>query len=286
MERLARLQARIRGISDLHEVVGTMRSLAAVRMRQATESLDGARDYAQIIDAALADALTLVEPSQWPRWERPRFGHCGLLVFCSEHGFVGAFNEVLLERARTGLGPRGSLFVIGGRGHQTAREKGLEVTWNHPMTSHRDGVPALARSIADALYHRFLKEEVIRLDMMFARSGAGGHWTVARESLLPLDPRRFAAPARQIAPLHHLPPVQLLELLAEEHFLAQLVHGAMESLAGENAARLAAMSAAFENITRKLDTLRRLEHQVRQEEITTELLDVVTGSEALLSRRH
>jgi len=57
----------------------------------------------------------------------------------------------------------------------------------------------------------------------------------------------------------------------------------LESLAAENAARLAAMSAAHDNIGRKLEDLTRAEHQLRQDAVTTELLDVVTGSEALLA---
>ena len=59
----------------------------------------------------------------------------------------------------------------------------------------------------------------------------------------------------------------------------------MEALAGENTARVAAMSAAHDNIERKLEDLRRQEDQLRQSEITTELIDVVTGSEALLHPR-
>ncbi len=82
-------------------------------------------------------------------------------------------------------------------------------------------------------------------------------------------------------PLHHLAAQPLLEALAGEFVLAELTRMAMESLAAENAARLYAMSAARDNVERKLAQLHQDEHRARQEEVTTELLDVVTGAEAL-----
>ena len=67
-----------------------------------------------------------------------------------------------------------------------------------------------------------------------------------------------------------------------ELLLAQLAHAVTESFANENAARLAAMQAATENVSSKLEELRRSERELRQEEITTELLDVVTGADAIV----
>ncbi len=284
MERLARLRARIDSIGNLREVVHTMRSLSAVRMRQADESLTGAREYAEVIGSALADALALVAPEERPT-ASPRRGGNGLLVFCSEHGFVGALNEVQIDHAVAALGEGDSLFIVGSRGARTAWERGLDLAWTLPMTSHRDGVPAVAREIAAELYRRFEREEIVRLDMMFARTGGAGRWNCERQSLLPLDAEAFPATQANVPPLHYLPAPRLVEQLVEEYFFAELTRAAMEALAGENTARVAAMSAAHDNIERKLEDLRRQEDQLRQEEITTELIDVVTGSEALLHPR-
>jgi F-type H+-transporting ATPase subunit gamma len=82
-------------------------------------------------------------------------------------------------------------------------------------------------------------------------------------------------------PLSNLPPRELFEKLIEEIVFAQLTHAAMESFASENAARLVAMESAQDNIDDKLTGLGRLESEGRQEEITTELLDVVTGATAI-----
>ncbi len=280
MEELTRLRSRIDSISDLLGVVHTMRALSAVRMRQANESLAGARTYADVIGAAFADAIALVEPEA-RSFRRSGTGGRGLLVFSSEHGFVGALNEVLMDHASAAL-DGGLLFVVGTRGARVASERGIDVSWALPMTTRRDGIPVVARKIATEIYRRFERNEITRLDALFARTRGAGTWAVEQRALLPPDPEAFPASRPNGPPLHYLPAPQLVERLAEEYFFAELAHGAMEALAGENTARMAAMGAAHDNIERKLDELRHREAQLRQEDITTELIDVITGSEALL----
>lgn len=280
MEELTRLRSRIDSISELLSVVHTMRALSAVRMRQANESLAGAREYAEVIGTAFADALSLVEPERTPPDPHGR-NSLGLLVFCAEHGFVGTLNEILIDNASAAL-DGGQLFIVGTRGARVASERGIDVCWTLPMTSRRDGIPVVARKIAAEIYRRFEGQEIARLDVMFARTSGVGNWNIDQQSLLPLNPEAFPVSRPNVPPLHYLPAPQLVERLVEEYFFAELTHVAMEALASENTARVAAMGAAHDNIERKLDELRHHEAQLRQEDITIELIDVITGSEALL----
>jgi F-type H+-transporting ATPase subunit gamma len=282
MERLATLTARIGSVSELLEVVRAMRSLAAVRLQQASAALAGAREYARVVGGALADAIALCDSEESRGFRAMSPDRRGLLVFCSEHGFVGAFNEALLEQAERLCRDERTLFVAGTRGALAAEERGLKVAWSTTMTSRADGVGSTARRIAAELYRRFAQDEIRALDAVFARTEAAGRWRIEQQSILPIDPRAFARPSAGLPPLHNLPPQQLIDRLVEEYFFADLVRAATESLAAENAARMTAMTAARENIEKKLEELRGRERQLRQEEITTELLDVVSGSEVLL----
>ena len=81
-------------------------------------------------------------------------------------------------------------------------------------------------------------------------------------------------------PLHNLPAEVLLERLIADYVFALMTEAAVESLASENAARFAAMRSAHDNVSKKLEQLREEARQARQSEITTELLDLVTGAEA------
>jgi F-type H+-transporting ATPase subunit gamma len=82
-------------------------------------------------------------------------------------------------------------------------------------------------------------------------------------------------------PLYHLEPRALVDVLVTELVVAELARIAMESLAAESSARMQAMSAARDNIERTLADLQRAHHRARQDQVTTELLDLITGSEAM-----
>ena len=85
----------------------------------------------------------------------------------------------------------------------------------------------------------------------------------------------------RLPPLRNLAPEVLLEKLVADYLFALLTEAAVESLASENAARFAAMGSAHDNVAKKLEELRQDARQARQSEITTELLDLVTGAEAM-----
>lgn len=99
--------------------------------------------------------------------------------------------------------------------------------------------------------------------------------------MLPLDPALLIGAERRSPPIHHLPPGKLLQQLAGEYLFAGLTRALMEGLASESGARLLIMQAADHNIGDKLDGLKKQERIVRQEAVTVELLDVVTGAQAV-----
>ena len=276
MERLGLIRARIDSIAQLQEVVTAMRSMAAVRMQQAADLLAGARAYADIIAAALSQALLLSDGAR----AKPCATPPALVLFTAEHGFVGSYGESLAQAALAASGG-GPLLVIGTRGARTLNELGHPPSWSLAMAPHAAGVPLVARRCAAEIGRRVAAGEITRLEVMFGRLEAGGHWKIATEPLLPPDFSRFRPAVARVPPLHHVPPADLVAGLVEEYLLADLVRAATESLAAENAARLQAMTTATDNIDRKLDDLRSEERVMRQEQITDELLDVMNGALAL-----
>jgi F-type H+-transporting ATPase subunit gamma len=116
---------------------------------------------------------------------------------------------------------------------------------------------------------------------MFARYRQGSAPAIERQLLLPLNLASLAAKQPRQLPLHNLKPISLYEKLTAECVFSLLTEAAVESIASENAARFAAMEAAHDNVSKKLEELRQAERGARQSDITTELLDVITGAEAL-----
>ena len=277
MEQLQRLEARISSLRDLRELIRALRALAASHVQEAQTALAGIREYVGVVEDAIAEGAALIpELADRPAGMSGARGSV-LLVICTEHGFAGAFNERMLERAAAVRAPGQELVIVGNRGRTLAAETGMEVAHSLAMATHVATVPRAARRIAEYL------GGVSAADMVFAAYRRGGDYEAEVRRVLPLDPALLAGAERRSPPLHHLAPATLIARLADEYLFAEITRALMESLASENGARLRVMETADRNIGDKLDVMRRSENALRQESITSELLDVVTGSEAILA---
>jgi len=277
--RLAEIEAHIGNMGELRNIVGAMRSLAGMRVQEAHRALPGARRYAEAMAAAIGAALLLLPEREAA--PQPGVGGRAMVLCTAEHGFVGGFNERILTAADEWSGAGDALFVLGSRGAALAAERGRTVTWSHAMATRPDGVPETIRHLTTALFRAAADGTVTRVEVVFARHRQGASASVERQRLFPIDPSAFTAKASPLAPLHNLPAEILVERLVADYLFALLTEAAFESIASENAARFAAMEAAHDNVSKKLDQLRQEIRQARQDEITTELLDLVTGAEAL-----
>jgi F-type H+-transporting ATPase subunit gamma len=277
--RLAEIEAHVAGMGQLLDIVGAMRSLASMRLLEAHRSLPGVARYAETMAGAIGAALLLV-PEGVPAL-RSAPGRRALVLCTAEHGFVGGFNQRILDAAEAVLHPGDALFLLGSRGGALAQERGRMAVWAHPMATRPASVPETIRRLTTELYRAMADGEVTRVEVIFARHRQGSPLAIERQLLFPLDLAAFALTRSRLPPLHNLPAEALLEKLIADYVFALLTEAAFESLASENAARFAAMAAAHDNVSRKLDQLRQDARQARQDEITTELLDLVTGAEAL-----
>ena len=278
MTRLLEIQSHIASMSELLDVVGAMRSLASMRVQEAQRALPGIRRYAGTVAAGLAAGLTLMPAEADPA--KPQGGRQALVLFAGEHGFVGGFNERLLEAAQSGSRPDDTLFVLGSRGAALAAQHGLPAAWHGPMATRLPSVPETIRHLETQLYRGIVGGTLTRVEVLFARYRQGAPPEIRRETLLPLN-LPPAGPVLGAPPLHNLAPQVLLERLTAEYVFALLTEAAVELMASENAARFAAMEAARGNVETKLQRLRQESNQARQAEITEELLDLITGTRTL-----
>jgi F-type H+-transporting ATPase subunit gamma len=279
-ERLEEVEARLAGLRELQGLVNAMRLVAATRVQQAQASLPALRAYAAVVGGALAEGISLVPPPVAQERRALSRVRRGLILFCAEHGFAGAFSRRIVDAGVRSAGPSPAFFVVGTRGVAAAREAGLRPAWASPMATQIGAVTETARRIAEELYRRFSAGEVVAVEMLFARFEAGARSSVVRQALLPVDLAAFPVPSvSRSPPLTNLEPRRLLERLVEEYFFAELARAAMESFASENGARLATMQSARENIDRSVGDLEGAQRRLRQELITAEILEIVTGAE-------
>jgi F-type H+-transporting ATPase subunit gamma len=251
-------------------------------MQQGERALAAVRNYTEIVRQAFVDAAAQVPDDRETAAARVR-SRAGMVVFCAEHGFCGAFNQPLIRAAAAAAQIDASLYLlfVGSRGSLRATEHGLTPHLTLAMASHIGGVGAAARRVGAALYRMLSTEMITSADMLYIRETETGAARLQRSTLLPLETPQAVIHQTTEPPLVNMQPRRLREELATEYMFAMLEGAATESFTSENAARFRTMQAAHENIERKSTELGRLARRLRQEAVTAEILELIAGADAL-----
>ena len=290
-DTVASLRRKIDGASDLQSVVRTMKALAASNIGQYERSLRALADYYRTVELGLSACFRESAPLSWnaPERERKDTKVVGAVVFGSDQGLVGRFNEVVADEARTFLDARGGVahvWAVGERVHARLTNAGVPI-------AGRFAVPSSVKAIAPLVGQILLESEATHgvseateVHLFFNRPTSGAVYAPVQERLLPLD----RAWRRKLVDLpwpdKRLPEVvggsaTTLRAFIREYLFVSLYRACAESLASENASRLAAMERADKNISELLETLHGQFHRLRQSGIDEELFDVIAGFEAL-----
>ena len=284
MPELRELQRRVESIHGLREVVNAMRNLAAVYVRRAESTLRAIRPYADVVATALRVALAragmagLAPPEDSPSL---------IVVFGSDQGLAGAYNNRAVGAAldfQQGLQGQSWFASVGLRARSLLAARGVKVGLAARAPSSLEGIRARVPELAAHIFDAYQESGARRVFFVFNVFESMGRFGPCVRRVVPPVPEELAAEsARTFSydPLPTAPPRQLLEHLIEEYFFVELYRSLLESHASENGARLTAMTAAASNIDDRLDGLQREYQSLRQESITAELMDVVSGAEAL-----
>lgn len=272
MEELSRIKARLESLDELGELVRALRSMAASRAREAQDAFAGTEAYRAVIERAISDVM-LLRPEGASGIVMTEASRSAVLVITSDNGFVGLFNAKLIDRALELRTPDDDLVIVGRRGQTEASERGVSDAIGFSMASRVQDIVSLARRIMAQL------SGVTHARIVFAQHRPGSGFDTQVKTVLPYEPD---AAARAVAPpFVHLPVAQLLDRMAHEYLFAEISHTLMESLASENGIRMRTMDMASRNIDDRVNKLRFQANAARQEATTTEMLDVVTGAEAV-----
>ncbi|XUW92752.1 F0F1 ATP synthase subunit gamma [Burkholderia sp. M6-3] len=276
--KLAGIEARSATARQLDAVIGAMRGIAAARSREAQRRLPGIRSSAATVGAAIGAVLghgTPEPPLRSPSDLRARI----VIALCSEQGFVGAFNERILDYAQNCTDhARSELMLVGTRGELLANERRCPVVWRSPAASHADDVLSLAGRITDALYQRLASRAIEDVSLVHALPGVAQTDEIVEHRLIPLDFSRFRTVGHGLPPLLNLSAERLLAGLVESYVFVEICEALMLSFAAENEARMRAMLAARANVRDTLEELTQSYRRVRQDEITEDIVELAAGA--------
>lgn len=290
------LRRKINSAEDLQAVVRTMKALAASNIGQYEQSVLALADYYRSVelglslcfrDTALAAALTAeTGPAE--------AGATGAVIFGSDQGLVGQFNDVVADFARKALAalpgqPR--VWAVGERVHACLVDAGLPLAGLYAVPNAVKAItPLVGQILVDSETHHS-RGEVTELYLFYNRPTADAVYVPVSQRLLPLDAQWRRSLAERPWPTGNLPEVMgggnaTLRALIREYLFVSLFRACAESLASENASRLAAMQRADKNIDELLEDLSGTFYRLRQSGIDAELFDVIAGFEALAGARN
>lgn len=290
-ETTASLRRKISGAGDLQSVVRTMKAVAASSIGQYEKSVRALSDYYHAVELGLAACLreNRSAPLIAERNKQTVTSAIGAVVFGSDQGLVGQFNDVVADYAiKTlfALPDKPKVWAVGERVHARLADAGLPLLGLFTVPSSVKAIIPLVGQILMESEARRNQGEITELYLFYNRPTSGSVYAPVSQRLLPLDESWRGKLAKLPWPTKNLPEVigsgtTTLRALIREYLFVSLFRACAESLASENASRLAAMQSADKNIDELLEELNRTFHRLRQSGIDEELFDLISGFEAL-----
>ena len=288
--KLRVVRRRIRSVQSTMKITRAMELIAASRILRAQARVVAARPYAELLTRAMEDVARQTGPLVHPLLEErvePRAA--GVLVMTSDRGLAGAYNANVLKRAEELMGRlRGRglelvLYVSGRKGVSYFRFRGLplERSW----TGHSEVPPyRVAEEIGAEVVRAFSERRIDELHAVYTDFRSAFTIRPTDKRFLPIAPEEVVArePGRPHPEYLFEPaPAAILDDLLPQYVTTKIYAALLESAASEHAARQRAMKSATENAEDLIKVLTRVANQARQAEITTEIMEVVGGAEAI-----
>jgi len=288
MADVRELQRKLDSSKALREIVNAMRNLAAIYVRRADGAIEAIRPYSETVQTA----LRVVLDRMGARAATPEDEGCRVaVVFASDQGLCGTYNDRVVRAAlkfRDESPLPVHVMAIGLKGRALLEISGVKPILVAPAPTSLEGIVAQVAELAVDLFEAYVASGATEMHFIYnAYEGMGRFREHVQPVLPPSRDRLGERPeaAYGYGPLLTAPPAELLGAFAEEYFFIELYRALLESHASENGARLLAMTAAGTNIDERITELTKLYQSARQDAITSELLDVVGGAEALQQER-
>ncbi|MFB3764048.1 MAG: F0F1 ATP synthase subunit gamma [Methanotrichaceae archaeon] len=291
MEELERLKSKIKNASELQSVVKIMKTISAANIREYGQAAESLIQYNKTIEMGLQvvmlnnpDAFLAMRPTE----EEKRLG---VVIFGSDQGLAGRFNEQIAgyaihkineienqERIALAVGER----IVG-----RLEEEGLHVETHLSFFEKTMGITQVMTDVLVRIEEWRLQRGINQIILFYNRPTSGASFAPQMSYLFPLDMNWLKGLSQKKWPSRSLPTFsmdadKLFSSLVRQYLFFSLYRAFVESLASENASRLMAMQMAERNIEEHMNELTVQFNRRRQEAISEELLDVVTGFEALM----
>jgi F-type H+-transporting ATPase subunit gamma len=287
MSKTRDLKRRIRSISSTRQLTKAMKMVSAAKMRRATDRIVAARPFSHNMQQVLKSLATRADLESHPLLAVTGTEKMEVLLVTGDKGLCGSFNSNINKTAERFIqaeqekGDRTvTVHTVGKRGREYFSRRGHDI--------HRDWVEVLrsveystAKEIAGDMITRYVSGELDAIYLVYNEFKSAITQSPVVEKLLPIDPIELDEGQTAEDYIYEPSAEALLESLLTRYVEVQVFTALLESVAAEHAARMTAMDAATRNAGDLIDRLTLHMNRVRQAAITTEIIEIVAGAQAL-----
>ena len=294
MQSIESIRKNIKSAEDLRDIVKTMRTLAAVNIHHFEQAVRSLGDYYRSVEMGFQVVLRDGAVSALEQGNAK--GGTYYIVFGTDQGLCGGFNDQIADYAvheiTGGKGPAEDdvLVCMGERALANLEERKLDVTGFYPLPGGLSGITLSVHQTVMNITDLQMKGKISRVTLFYHKLTSQITYNPQTVILLPMDRAWIESIQQKKWPTHVLPAFtmereRLFSALFRQYIFVSLFRAFAESMASENAARLLSMQSAEKNIDERIEQLNALYRNERQSAITGELLDIVSGFEALRTDR-
>ena len=284
MSTLRDIKRRITSVKNTEQITKAMKMVAASRLRRAQEAIQASRPYAHKMLEVLSSLALRTNPQAHPLLATREPKKVDLLVVTSDRGLCGAFNSNIIRRAEAFIREHPdwefTLHLVGRKANDYFKRRDYEIR-KVSLNVLSDISFSHAVAIGNDMVENYLGEEFDQVYMVYNEFKSAMQQTVIVEQLLPIKPMDITEEVNTVEYSFEPSEEVLLEELLPRHINTQVYRVFLESVASEHGARMTAMEAASKNAEEMIDKLTILYNRTRQAAITTELIEVVSGKEAM-----
>jgi F-type H+-transporting ATPase subunit gamma len=297
MPSLKSIRTRIASVKSTQKITRAMKLVAAARLRRAQDTILGARPYANALLDAIIELAQRAGAESHPLLDKRPPDRVGLVVLTSDRGLAGGFNANVFRGVQRAIAERSgtsviSLYVLGKKGRDNYRRRKSLVAHEFAGAGG-DLAQARAQEVSLTVVEAFRTGQVDAVYLVYNEFKSAIQQRVLVEPLLPIAPEVLARPGAgapgaaaadaggQIDFIYEPGKRELLDVLLPLYIESQIHRALLESIASEFGARMTAMDSATNNAKDVIARLTLQYNRARQAAITKELMEIVSGAEAL-----
>jgi len=284
MANLKNIRSQIKSVTSIQKVTKAMKMVAAAKLRKSQENMEKARPYSERLKNLIADLINDVDRSLMPLLEKHSDNNkIGFVIVTGDRGLAGSFNTNIIKKAENKIAKVGKenakLFCIGKKGYEHFSKRNYSII-NHYKDFWMNLDYHQAINIGNDIVSSYINKKIDSVEVIYNYFKNVGSQKLIHENLLPLDFEKTDK-TQNTDIIFEPSKIEIVKELVPKYFNTQIWQYLLESFASEQAARMLAMENATENAKDMINDLNLEFNKARQTAITTEMLEIVGGAEAL-----